>query len=867
MSGYVADPNGLDHPESVAWVIASAKPVLKCKRFSVGFLFCPAAAEFVLDGRWTEKLGPRVESMLMRMLTDTRSRVRALTASVLARDPASHGRAMASAGMRALENERDPVTAALLVSYVGNLDLKATGLTERVKNVMRGHPDHGVRSELLKTVGRERNPHLRSFVIQVASDPSTDPYYRMAAAKQLPPTKRVCALWLKLAAEPWGRVSSAAARWLAGSEPCREIDELLTEIERRASFGGMEHTDYCEALLHHVKSARASHAQKKRALLLALTIARSSKNNNAIRGVCLAVVANQHPAGAVIAKKLVATLPRLQSVFDSNKNRSEMKKAHERFPWPHESRTSATLAAGDVARGPVLTALVVPSERGMRISHHAHCEVAEHGLVCARRGPRKPTGWKLARRTGTVVATEFRRGGVQQVVVVASNRAGAVTQITRLSAGKTVVSAQFFRTPGKRYTQRARTGRNVLGQCGTMELTTDARGRARTVTCLGWKGKPRMDGQGVMTSRITRDTNGFETARAFFDADKQPTHRRDGVHRLTTPRDKYGRVLERLAFDRGGKPALTAGCHRLVNAWADDGTLRSQKCLDGKGNAVPGTRNVTLFRFTYNATGCQIKVAHYDAAGKPVRDSQGAYARNSETDKWCRQTRSWCTNADGKPDSCGAGQNSNMRHTYDRHDNVTSTRYFDHVGKPSKSLGNEAFEKRRGFDQVGRVVRHSCFDSNAKKIECGTTGYHLQRSERDAADRLLKTTFEDSAGRPTLNINAASQRFRYDSYDRQVEFTGFDRAGNPTSTLGSATTRHLFDQSGRQFAMLMLDKHGNPAGFTGCFGGLSCPRGRAAWHAMRVEWSPRGHVLYNYFFDRHLQLIERVDCAKEQCRD
>ncbi len=862
------DTNGLDHPENVPWVVALAKPALTCGWFELGFDSCDAESKFRADKRWTKKLAPSVRATLVRMLADKRFRVRAL-ASIALRDnvrKVAHDATVADAVMTALEKETVPGVAWPLSLYIGRTDLKAAGLTDRAKKVMRSHQLPGVREQLLNLVGRSRNKHLLAFVIQVARDPSIDESHRLFAAQRLPPTKQVCALWLELVAEPGQRLSSRAARWMASSARCGGIEDLTTAIERRAARAPLEQDGYCEALARLLKHPRATEAQRKRALSLALDIARSSKHAELTRAICLAAVSHHHPDGAAISKKLLAANSGLARGFRRSRDDAYMKRAHERYPWPGGPGSVETLAANDPARGPLVSEVVVPSDRGMRISHHAHCEAAEHGLVCSKRRPQKPTGWKLAKAKRTLVATEYRRGGVQRIVVVTSNRAGAVTQITRLSASKTVVSAQVFRVPGKRYTHRARTGSNVLDQCGAMELAADARGRARRVVCLGWDGKPRTDGQGVMESRVTRDASGFETGRAFFDADKQPVERRDGVHRLAIVRDKQGRVVERAAFGRDGTPTLTSGCHRTLYAWADDGTLQSKKCVDRTGKPVPGLRNVTEFRFEYSAAGCQTKVAHFDSAGSPALDIRGVHARQFEVDEYCRETHSWCTDIEGKPSSCGGGENPNMRFTYDAHDNVTETRFYDPQGKPSKSVENSTFATKQSFDENGRPVRFSCFDAMSKKVDCGTAGYHAKLFEWDTANRVVRTSFEDADGNPTTNIDAAFQRFRYDSYDRNIEFISYDRDGNRASSLGSASTRYLFDQRGRQFAILMQDKNGNPAAFGGCLIGLSCPAKRA-WHALRVEWSPRGHVLYNYFFDRYLQLIERIDCSSKQCFD
>jgi hypothetical protein len=375
-----------------------------------------------------------------------------------------------------------------------------------------------------------------------------------------------------------------------------------------------------------------------------------------------------------------------------------------------------------------------------------------------------------------------------------------------------------------------------------------------------------LDTAGVATSKITRDTNGFEIERRFFDTKGQPTERHDRVHRLVITRDASGRPVEVTAFDKNGRPTVSennGGCHRERTEYDKKGRIEAVRCLGVRGEPIKGSRDVATWTYRYDDRGCQIHMGYLGTDGKPTDDSSGVHAVGWRVNDQCQRTAHRCLNAAGKATPCGPNRAAEYQYTLDAEGNRISVRHFDADGKPSKNYAYRVFELRYTFDERGRQTGTACYDASRKPVLCSQMGYHGRVDTLDDAGREIEVRFYGPDGKAATNLGVAIRKSIYNNYDHVHEAIGLDENRKPKATRGMVKQRFVYDKGHRMFGMLLFDANGKPARYRACFSRMTCP-GRP-WHAIRIIRSQRGDVTQNVFFDYRKQHVGTIDCKRNPC--
>lgn len=305
---------GLADPSNDKEVVALANKAMACEWQNAGYKWDCADLK-----AWKESelfKGGKNDKTLVSALGDRDEKVRWLVVHVLA----SHGAAyrkdasMAAAVVTAAESETSEAVAINLGSAVARIDLKTTGLAERVKKVIKGHKLANLRTSLTGSVLFDnREVGLYDMLQELARDKSEGAAVRRAAVAAFwtgtPPDKHAasCKLWLELAADDEEQVGGEASYMCAfyPHEGCiAEWDPLLDLIDKRAKDGTVKSSQQASALGYLYEQKKASDAQKKRAIAVAKALVDNAKNGGSARARALEIVAKHDPQGKAYAAKL-----------------------------------------------------------------------------------------------------------------------------------------------------------------------------------------------------------------------------------------------------------------------------------------------------------------------------------------------------------------------------------------------------------------------------------------------------------------------------------------------------------------------------------------------------------------------------------
>jgi hypothetical protein len=297
---------GLSDPNNRKEVVALAERALACpwsEPVGIDGSNCPALAA------WTESdlvQGAESDATLLAMLADRRDAVRwlaGLALSQLSRPPRKDAPS-AERLLQAAVAEKSPRVALELGGAVALVDLEATGIEGRTRDILQGDSllelRRGLASRVLKS-----NPKLFDLVLglaRTARDPelraSSVWGLRFAPAEKLP---EVYDLWLARADDGDPDVADDVFLRCSTYDACRGIwDRLLTKLEARRA------TPTSTGLLLRTMLAETNdEAKRARIVKIATRIVEDESQDDVVRTMTLAALWNAKvPAARVLAEKL-----------------------------------------------------------------------------------------------------------------------------------------------------------------------------------------------------------------------------------------------------------------------------------------------------------------------------------------------------------------------------------------------------------------------------------------------------------------------------------------------------------------------------------------------------------------------------------
>ena len=297
---------GLDAKDNDAQIIAAARNALACK-FADDDGFDGDCDGFKAWGELDAPFqGGKNDATVVNMLEDTDKKVRLLAAMQLEEHGERYKTDAALAGrvLAAGEAEKLEVVSVPLGGAIGEMDLAATKLFDRIASLGKKHPQAEMRGRITARL-LDNNPssdEAYRFTLEMLSDDSPD--VRAAAVESLPrgAASRANDTCAKLAdvmtKDADGGVAAHAARHLAKMRACSGLyDTLLDTVDQREKADKV-HWFYSWALWSMCEDPAASSAQRARATLLGKRIAEDKKETSSARLESLDVIVRCDSSGA-----------------------------------------------------------------------------------------------------------------------------------------------------------------------------------------------------------------------------------------------------------------------------------------------------------------------------------------------------------------------------------------------------------------------------------------------------------------------------------------------------------------------------------------------------------------------------------------
>ena len=224
---------GLDAPDNDPALVSLAREAMKCFR----------QAECEAQGKWYEPFhrGQQVDfKTLVNLLEDSHPEVRTMAAGVLRGQKGKPGfhtdAAYATRVLDALEKEEDEYVARDIAVAAGFIDVKATGLEERVLKILRLDMRERVRVALTETILTNNwdNPTMTSAVKGMTSDASSD--VRVAAIRAfdvLELRKEACPFWASVLTDRDTFLIDKGFYYLVSGSCTAQYEEMLSIAEKR----------------------------------------------------------------------------------------------------------------------------------------------------------------------------------------------------------------------------------------------------------------------------------------------------------------------------------------------------------------------------------------------------------------------------------------------------------------------------------------------------------------------------------------------------------------------------------------------------------------------------------------------------------
>jgi YD repeat-containing protein len=399
----------------------------------------------------------------------------------------------------------------------------------------------------------------------------------------------------------------------------------------------------------------------------------------------------------------------------------------------------------------------------------------------------------------------------------------------------------------------------------------DALGRRTRGLFYGTDGRPapRRDG-GHAGVAWEYDSRGYESARAFFGADGEPTLVQNGYARWTFTRDANGRIVEERFFGLDGKPILSKDGYAVV-----------RELFDGRGNNIETNyfgvdgepivnkqglskivarfdshdRRVALnvfntadeptlirgaafsgFRLSYDVRGNLVSTVYLGTDGNPTPVAGGLAQIVLTYDARGNQTESAFLDSDGKR-VLATGGYAGIAQSFDDRGNPTETVYLGLDRKPIVGKDGTA-GYRSSHDARGNEIERAYFDAERKptRFNGGYVGY---RQSYDGRGNRIGLAYLDGDGKPVLSVERIARiAYRYDRRGLEVERTYFGLDDKPTlASFGYAGYRSEYDARGNLLEKTFLDVDGRPVAT------------RSGHATLRQAFDVRGYLVETVYLD------------------
>jgi serine/threonine-protein kinase len=313
---------------------------------------------------------------------------------------------------------------------------------------------------------------------------------------------------------------------------------------------------------------------------------------------------------------------------------------------------------------------------------------------------------------------------------------------------------------------------------GTVEITTDGRGREIERTFLDVAGNPV----------VSVESGSATTVMVWSDRDDVVEYRQlDGARRLM--------------------PSVW-GYARRADFYDERGNRLEERHYDVDGNIAPWLRGSGVGKFAYDDRGMRIGVAFFDGDGRPALHSNGFSSVRTKFDRLRNEIEFSAFDRDGKPTLWNEGY-SVERSRFDDDDNRVETVTLDASGAPTVSGGYA--KTRVAYDERGLVTQRSYFDTNDNPM-LTSEGVASVRYVLDRSGDVIEFSCFGKRGEPTTHAGGyAKKKHGYDLHRRLTETTLFDASGAPApGTDGWAIERLSYDDRGLVIRESHFDAAGRP---------------------------------------------------------
>lgn len=280
-------------------------------------------------------------------------------------------------------------------------------------------------------------------------------------------------------------------------------------------------------------------------------------------------------------------------------------------------------------------------------------------------------------------------------------------------------------------------------------LTYDQRGLTVKKEEFDASGKRCNLKEGYSIFIIDYDDLGREVSKYCLDKNGKPTWsstKSSKTSKVNYEYDSRGKVVKESYFDPAGKPTVQAGWAVREIDYNDRMLISEVRYKDVAGKPMGGEYGKPIERYTYDGKNHVVRLQLLNADGSVYVNY------NNEYDVYGRDSRSYFTDANGKPVVISV-MNINMGEQYasskkifDKYGNLAESSYYDEKGKLSpRNVGYARITYTH--DERGRFTSQQLFDENGKPVNSITSGFSRSKNAYDKYGNLIEQSFYDKDGR------------------------------------------------------------------------------------------------------------------------
>lgn len=289
----------------------------------------------------------------------------------------------------------------------------------------------------------------------------------------------------------------------------------------------------------------------------------------------------------------------------------------------------------------------------------------------------------------------------------------------------------------------------------------------------------------------------------------------DDAFATVTMEDAQGFPAIVTNIDEAGRPATVGDVHET--RFARDQAGRVLDVAHFGRDRLPATNEAGVHRqrFRHDARGCQIEWQSFDTSGAPFGGYAGPTRGVSTCDAHGNAVSERWFGADGEP-VLNVDGHKGWNAELDDHGAQKVHTAIGMDGRAVSTKGRDAIT-RYEHDARGYVVKTTWFNASGKpSLRGGIAGEALTVLENGA---VVKKTHVDASGRPASNTDGhAEERREYDDNGLLVAVRYFDADGRPAQgPIGGAAVTYENDARGRWVTMVFRDRAGRPVDNAGGF--------------------------------------------------